>query len=98
MSSMSDENPSVPLIRRNYLIDPRFQFSILAFFISLAIINNVIFVWVSREIFLNLKSVGEELGPSFHQTLSQLIATQQNKIFFIILVNFLLLVVFMGVG
>ena len=84
--------------RRQYLINPEFQLTVMGFFIGLALVSIFVFYWAVRLIFSNFGDRAQELGLPPTHLIFQFIMDQQHAMNLIFLSTSVLLFIFLLLG
>ena len=84
--------------RRNYLINPEFQLTVLGFFIGLAVVSILVFYWAVHLVFGNFSDQAKEMGLPAGHILFQFIAEQQHAMNLIFGTTSILLFAFLTLG
>lgn len=85
-------------MRRNYLINPQFQLTILGFFIGLAVVTILVFYWAVRLVFGNFTEQASELGLPADHVLVLFIQDNMRAMNMIFLTTSVLLFIFLVLG
>lgn len=86
--------------RRNYLINPEFQLTVMGFFVGLALVTIIVFYWAVRLVFNNFNDSLRNLpmtAENLNETL-QFIAQNQRAMNMIFLTTSVLLFLFLTLG
>lgn len=98
-----DQNTSKPsgpakYKRRNYLINPEFQLTVLGFFVGLAVVTILVFYWAVRLVFGNFVEQANEMGLPPGHVILQFIEENQKAMNMIFLTTSILLFLFLVLG
>jgi methyl-accepting chemotaxis protein len=84
--------------RRNYLINPEFQLTVMAFFVGLAMVTIAIFYWSATMVFDNFAQTVQKLALPPDHSLVLFLADNQHAMNMIFLTTSVLLFIFLLLG
>ena len=84
--------------RRKYLINPEFQWTVIGFFIGLAVVTILVFFWAFHLVFGNFVEQAKGIGLVEGHPLFQMLAEQEKAINLTLLSTAFLMFLFLVIG